>query len=303
MARRMARVESLLEALIERAPWAQASGMTPASTTVTESESLQALAPLPSAPEPQSEVEPRAGKLDLLRKQLTNMLPCQADVDFLLSSSHGWWLIQQHMMVHLPNSVENDFQGLFDVSTVAKGHPITIAKLLLCVAICIQQLAPAIDMSKLKMRLPPSKVMGSILDLIIRNVTSDDDITGSIEGVECLALQGVYEVNAGNLIKSWLSFRKALAISELLGLHRMAVKASKESADLKETKRHYLLYQVSRGVRWSYNMHITMLIYTRSVTSPRFSVSPRVQVQECSHSTTPPLGSPKKIAITSTFTI
>jgi hypothetical protein len=247
----MARVESLLEALIERAPWAQVNSVTPVSTTITESESLNALVPFPSAPEPQTDLEPRAGKLDLLRKQLTNMLPCQADVDFLLSSSHGWWLIQQHMMVHLPNSIENDSQGLFNVNAVAKGHPITIAKLLLCVAICIQQLAPEIDMSKLQMKSPPREIMSNIVDFLIRNVTSDDDITGSIEGVECLALQGVYEVNAGNLRKSWLSFRKALAISALLGLHRVAVRTSKESPDLKETKRHYLLYQISRGVRQS----------------------------------------------------
>ncbi|KAJ5965896.1 hypothetical protein N7481_012610 [Penicillium waksmanii] len=152
------------------------------------------------------------------------MLPCQADVDFLLSSSHGWWLIQQHMMVHLPNSIENDFQGLFNVNAVAKGDPITIAKLLLCVAICIQQLEPEIDMSKLQMKSPPREIMSRIVDFLIRNVTSDDDITGSIEG--------------------------ALAISELLGLHRVAVRTSKESPDLKETKRHYLLYQVSRGERY-----------------------------------------------------
>jgi hypothetical protein len=153
------------------------------------------------------------------------------------------------MMVHLPNSIENDFQGLFNVDIVAKGHPIAIAKLLFCLAICIQQLAPELDMSKLQIKSPPRELMGSIVDFLTRNVTSDDEITGRIEGVECLALQGVYEVNAGNLRKSWLSFRKALAMAELLGFHRVAVRTSKESPDAKETKRHYLLYQVSRGVR------------------------------------------------------
>lgn len=178
------------------------------------------------------------------------MLPPQREIDFLLSSSHGWCLIQQHMMTNLPNSTENDSDGMFNVSAVSQGHPITIARLLLCLAICIQQLPPDLDTQTFQTQVPLRQTMSSINEFLAQNVTSDDKIIASIEGVECLALQGIFEVNAGNLRKSWLAYRKAVTIAQLLGLHRVGVKTS-ESQQSKESKRHFLWYQVARGVNYS----------------------------------------------------
>ncbi|PTU20822.1 hypothetical protein P175DRAFT_0234339 [Aspergillus ochraceoroseus IBT 24754] len=90
-------------------------------------------------------------------------------------------------------------------------------------------------------------MMRGIHDFLLKNVTSDDELAGNVESVECLALQGMYEVNAGNLRRSWLSFRRAITIAQLLGLHRGAVNSSE---DLVETKRHHLWYQISRGERY-----------------------------------------------------
>ena len=91
---------------------------------------------------------------------------------------------------------------------------------------------------------------------------SDDEVTGSIEGVECFALQGIYEVNAGNLRRSWLTFRKAITIAQLLGLHRKPFKTPQETLDLAETKRLHLWYQVSRGVNCPpYSLYRVMLKY------------------------------------------
>ncbi|KKK19590.1 hypothetical protein AOCH_001311, partial [Aspergillus ochraceoroseus] len=92
-----------------------------------------------------------------------------------------------------------------------------------------------------------SRMMRGIHDFLLKNVTSDDELAGNVESVECLALQGMYEVNAGNLRRSWLSFRRAITIAQLLGLHRGAVNSSE---DLVETKRHHLWYQISRGERY-----------------------------------------------------
>ncbi|KAJ5624049.1 hypothetical protein N7510_000358 [Penicillium lagena] len=248
--RRMARVELLLETLMDRIPWGQVGDLTPSSISATANESRPLFASLPNGSGVQTEVRPPSGKLEILRRRLARMLPCQADVDCLFASSHGWWLIQQHMMPHLPDLVENDFHGLFNVAAVSEGHPTTIARLLLCIAICIQQLPSEMDMRKLQTTLPLREMMSSIIEFLVQNVTSDDEMTGSIEGVECLALQGIYEVNAGNLRRSWLLFRKAITIAQLLGLHRVAIKTSEERLSLMETKRHHLWYQVSRGERY-----------------------------------------------------
>jgi hypothetical protein len=199
----------------------------------------------------QAEASLPIGKLEILRQKLAAMLPCQADIDLLFSSSHGWWLIQQHMMPHLPDLTENDFHGLFDISEVSKGHPLAIARLLICVAICIQQLPPKLDVRKFQTPKPLRDMMCDIIDFLVQNVTSNDELMGNFEIIECLALLGIYEVNVGNLRRSWLSFRKAIAIAQLLGLHRVAANLSQEEFDLRKIKRHHLWYQISRGVSGS----------------------------------------------------
>ncbi|PWY68572.1 hypothetical protein BO94DRAFT_590693 [Aspergillus sclerotioniger CBS 115572] len=238
LAERMARVESLLEALMDR--------MTPSSITArTDSQPL--VASPSNASGLQAEVAPLSSKLEILRLQLAAMLPCQADVDCLFASSHGCWLIQQHMMPDSPDSVDHQ---LFNVSEVSKQHPITITRLLLCIAICIQQLPFDMNLPTLQTTAPLRDVMSDIIDFIVQNVTSIDELTGSTESVECLALQGMYEVNAGNLRRSWRTFRRAITIAQLLGLHRVAVTPSQERQNSIKTKQHHLWYQIARGERY-----------------------------------------------------
>lgn len=245
LARRLARVESLLERLMERMPQGQSGdSLTPVSHPVTANQARPLFASQADGSRAQAGVSPLTGTLETLRQQLARMLPSQADVDFLLSSSHGWWLIQQHIMTHLPDSTHD----MYNVTVVPQGHPIAIARLLLCITICIQQLPPDMEVQSLQTPVPLRETMNSIMDFLVQNVTSHDEITASIEGVECLALQGIYEVNAGNLRRSWLSYRKAVAISQLLGLHRAAAKTSSETQESTETRRNHLWYQVSRGV-------------------------------------------------------
>ena len=89
----------------------------------------------------------------------------------------------------------------------------------------------------------------NIITFVTTKVTSDDELIGSMEGIECLVLQAIYEVNAGNLRRSWLAFRRAINFAQLMGLHRVSLKTSQEAPDLTETRRHYMWYQIMRGVR------------------------------------------------------
>jgi hypothetical protein len=243
LAERVARVESLLETLVKKITQDQAGQSTPESIDGTTNPARR--------PQPTSPGSVQAGntdttteKLDSLRQQLAAMLPCQADVDLLFASSHGWWLLQQHMMPQPPD-VTHNAHGPFNVSLVSKGHPVPLARLLLCVAICIQQLPPQIDLRVLQTAVQVREIESGIIEFITKNVASDDELTGSIEGVECLALLGMHAVNAGNLRRSWLLFRKAITVGQLLGLHRMALYLPQ---DIIEAKRHHLWYQISRGV-------------------------------------------------------
>ncbi|CAM1508915.1 Fc.00g026540.m01.CDS01 [Cosmosporella sp. VM-42] len=189
-------------------------------------------------------------RIEKIRQRLAAMLPCQEDVDCLSDLSHGWWLIRRHMMPHLLKIPDDDLRKPFNVSTVSKSHPMAIARLLLAVAISIQQLPPNIDLRRLQTKTPLRGMMEEITAFISQSVTCDDDLTGCIEGIECLALQGIFQVNDGNLRRSWLSFRKAISVAQLMGLQRVSSKTSQQVSDVLETKRHHLWHQIVQGERY-----------------------------------------------------
>ncbi|KAE9362869.1 hypothetical protein N431DRAFT_391419 [Stipitochalara longipes BDJ] len=190
------------------------------------------------------------GRLAKLQRDLAALLPCQEDVDYLSDSSHGWWLIQQHMLSPLLRVPESELRERFDVSTVSASHPMIIARLLLCVALCIQQLPPNVDLPRLQTKVPLREMMQKNIDIVTKEVISDDELTGSMEGVECFALQGLYQVIAGNLRRSWLAFRKAINVAQLLGIHRISLRTSQEAPDLTEARRHNMWFQLIREERY-----------------------------------------------------
>lgn len=251
LTQRMARVESLLETLVARMTQG-GRGQWSGSPILSTSNEWQPLSRLPyndsGSQGSQAEVGSPTGKLESLRQKLAALLLDQEDVDLLLASSHGWWLIQQHMAPHLLSATENDLDASFNVAAVSKLPTIKISRVLLCIAICIQQLSPEIDRRNFRSKAPLQETMSGIIDFVVENVTSNDNLTGSVQGVECLALQAIYEVNAGNLRRSWVTFRKAITIAQLLGMHNMTVKSSQEDWNMVERKKHHLWYSIARGV-------------------------------------------------------
>jgi hypothetical protein len=188
------------------------------------------------------------GRIEKLRTQLAAMLPCQEDIDYLSDSSHGWWLIQRHMLPHLLMIPDSDLRKRFNVSTVSASHPMVITRLLLCVALCIQQLPPNASLPRLRTKIPLQELMEKIIAFITTKVISDDELTGSVEGIECFALHGLYQVMAGNFRRGWLALRKAINVAQLMGLHRVSLKTLGDATDPMETRRHYMWFQLMQEV-------------------------------------------------------
>jgi Fungal specific transcription factor domain len=284
LAQRLRRVEVLLQKLIENssqrteethATIATVDIITPSSTSATtyasqspfvslfghtvgqQAEANTSMAPpqadLVSASSPPASTSQvfQMGRIEKLQQELAALLPCQEDVDYL-SDTSGWWFIRRHIMPHLlgvSEHAEHDLQNPFDVSTVSASHPMIIARLLLCLALSIQQLPPnIIDSQRFHTKVPLREMMEKIITFVTATVTYDDELTGSIEGIECLVLQTVYQINAGNLRRAWLTFRRAINVAQLMGLDRVSLKSSQDMADSKETRRYNLWYQIMRGV-------------------------------------------------------
>jgi hypothetical protein len=69
-------------------------------------------------------------------------------------------------------------------------------------------------------------IMACIVKVAHDHVTCNDDLVSSLEGIECVMLEGLYENYAGNLRRSWLAARRAVMIAQILGLNKGIVPSS-----------------------------------------------------------------------------
>ncbi|KAL6352622.1 hypothetical protein LRP88_13089 [Fusarium phalaenopsidis] len=77
-------------------------------------------------------------------------------------------------------------------------------------------------------------------------VTCNDELVTSLEGLECLLLEALYENYSGNLRRSWLAARRAVAIAQMMGLNRGVEPSSLDGASVKPDDMWSLLIQFDR---------------------------------------------------------
>ncbi|KAG8169240.1 hypothetical protein KVR01_001989 [Diaporthe batatas] len=99
------------------------------------------------------------------------------------------------------------------------SHPLILAKGVLQILICVQQLPPAFDFDSLGLGHTQTEMIDR-LDTTCLLVTSNDGLVGYAEGVECLILQGYFQANAGSLRKAWMTFRRAINMAQIMGMDR-----------------------------------------------------------------------------------
>jgi hypothetical protein len=103
-------------------------------------------------------------------------------------------------------------------------HPALIARRLMMLALCLQQLPSSFDMSSLVFQDNASAkdsaaIIRSWVDSVSSIVTSNDSLVSNAEGVETLILQAIVQGDSGQLRKAWMIGRKAICIAMLLGMH------------------------------------------------------------------------------------
>lgn len=135
---------------------------------------------------------------------LHEALPSQQDANILFKAGRANIFLQ---------AICNPYNELFNekifkpASVLAKlprvsSHPIILAKMLPRLALAVQQ----VDLSFVSILclLPsPKEIMTKYFDLASSLVTSNDKLVDSLEGLECLCLEGVYLINSGNLRQAW----------------------------------------------------------------------------------------------------
>ncbi|KAH8773442.1 hypothetical protein F5883DRAFT_413641 [Diaporthe sp. PMI_573] len=101
-----------------------------------------------------------------------------------------------------------------------RSHPVLIARKLLLLATFMQGI-PEDAMKDLGILGGSHKpTMSRLAEVSSRTVTSDDELVSSLEGIECIMIEAMYHNNAGNIRRAWVTHRRAMAIAQMLGLHR-----------------------------------------------------------------------------------
>ncbi|KAH7156642.1 hypothetical protein EDB81DRAFT_787559 [Dactylonectria macrodidyma] len=77
-------------------------------------------------------------------------------------------------------------------------------------------------------------------------VTCNDELVASVEGIECIMLEGLYENYSGDLRRSWLAARRAIMIAQMLGLNRGVKPTSLTGVECKPDHMWFRLIQFDR---------------------------------------------------------
>lgn len=103
----------------------------------------------------------------------------------------------------------------------ATTHPTVIAKYMLIIATCLQFAHPQIH-AKFIARLsePPAELARRLVTLASRLVTNNDDLLDSVEALQCIMMESIFEANAGHLRRAWFVCRRAMLVAQLMGFHR-----------------------------------------------------------------------------------
>ncbi|KAL4943062.1 hypothetical protein BDV06DRAFT_190770 [Aspergillus oleicola] len=159
-----------------------------------------------------------------IAQELLASLPSREDINVLCKvATHVPITFHSFITIPYPEIEKdgvNEAAALLGLPT-PESHPVIIAKYLLRIAMILQSL----DFRKSGKELmglseAPQHLTKRLAEPAIRLVTSRDELLGTVEGIECVMMEGSYQANCGNFRPAWIAFRKAMSLAQIMGIHR-----------------------------------------------------------------------------------
>ncbi|KAI1774507.1 hypothetical protein F4818DRAFT_418110 [Hypoxylon cercidicola] len=212
---RLSRMESLVEQLVNRST----TDMTDASCRdhLDQDENIPAVVTT-LRPDLETQV---TDNLDDLSRALLAVWPNQNDLDLILSVSVGVSVLFHGVICQ---SYSRFFEQIESprrmLQPPSQGtHPVLIARKLLLLASLLQGIPPRSASELAGLSSDYHAIMSRVFNTATRLVTSNDELTDSLEGIECVMMESMYLNNAGSLRRAWFANRKAMALAQMMGLH------------------------------------------------------------------------------------
>ncbi|KAL6900486.1 hypothetical protein GGI43DRAFT_405535 [Trichoderma evansii] len=163
---------------------------------------------------------------------LLELTPPRTVVELIDSESSPWISQLLRPLPSLRQSINFSLLRMLPIEPTSSSHPTLIARALIVIVICLQQLPKSTDMTKYRLPSTRNEFMEHLTTTIISLVTSDDEIIATNEGLECLLLISIYFVNSGRPRRAWLNNRRALAVAQLMDLHRASIDETEEEGSI-----------------------------------------------------------------------
>lgn len=179
--------------------------------------------PTPDSRLAETHAAPRPVEADHASRQLFAALPAAADVRILLreSARPSRYTCLTNTLPHSRLTVESLAAPYAAVPPPRPDtHPVLLARLMLLFAITLQ--SPSAEKTQGLSELP-EVLMQRLVAAVRTWVTTREEMHKSLECLICIVLEGVYEINCGNLRHAWSVFRRAMTVAQLMGLQGSGV--------------------------------------------------------------------------------
>lgn len=103
----------------------------------------------------------------------------------------------------------------------SKTHPVLIARKLIMVGAYLQGFPPKTIQQLTGLSTSHHDIMHRAVETAVRLVTSNEDLVGSVEGIESVLIESMFQNSEGNLRRAYLSMRRALVLAQMIGLDKV----------------------------------------------------------------------------------
>ena len=158
-----------------------------------------------------------------LSHTLLAALPCRTDLQALSNASNrrpallNTHLTRSYGTLHRQGFKAGD--GAIGPTPQAQAHPVLVARFMLQLAILVQDMHTDTHPELKGLSESSEQILQRSANTAIKFVSTQDDLVGSMEALECVVLESVYWCNSGNLKRAWASNRRAIGYAQLMGLN------------------------------------------------------------------------------------
>lgn len=90
----------------------------------------------------------------------------------------------------------------------------------------------------------PNVLMHRLMAAVTTWVTTKEEMHGTVEVLICIILEGIYEINRGNLRQAWAVYRRAMTVAQLMGLHRSPIPPQKRIDSKLDAKPDFIWFRI-----------------------------------------------------------